>query len=55
MLITIIEPVIMVNSEVPNDDYFYFTKEAIKMRSNPVKVTFKDINFSVMTKIQGTS
>jgi ABC-type transport system involved in cytochrome bd biosynthesis fused ATPase/permease subunit len=40
----------MVNEEVPTDDYFYFTKEAVKMRKNPVKVTFKDINYQVTVK-----
>lgn len=40
----------MINQEVPTDDYFYFTKEAVKMRRNPVKVTFKDINFTVSVK-----
>lgn len=40
----------MVNQEVPNQDYFYFTKEAIKMRKNPAKVTFNDVTYSVKVK-----
>ena len=48
LIILLIAPAITINSMT--QDLNLFTNEAVKMRHDPIKVTFENINYSVQIK-----